>query len=201
MLSALTELKSCWVRHCAVAVEGWWEMRAKLKPILLGLVLLFAGLPGHAFSSDSASQGESTPGESTPGESLSGYYSREGNGGSPAQAARNNIYIRFFPERWLAMLFLPYPYAEQVASKTINQVFDTARAQTTTSAYLRGTFATLEQEATLQIERYGYLEDRIVFECGSLAPCTIRLGDGYLELIKPGVINEHIIRYRHIDVE
>jgi hypothetical protein len=191
MLSALTELKSCWVRHCAVAVEGWWEMRAKLKPILLGLVLLFAGLPGHAFSSESASKGES----------LSGYYSREGNGGSPAQAAGNNIYIRFFPERWLAMLFLPYPYAEQVASKTINQVFDTARAQTTTSAYLRGTFAALEQEATLQIERYGYLEDRIVFECGSLAPCTIRLGDGYLDLIKPGMITEHIIRYRHIDVE
>jgi len=176
-------------------------MRARLKPILLGLMLLFAGLPGHAFSSDSASPGESTPGESTPGESLSGYYSREGNGGSPAQAAGNNIYIRFFPERWLAMLFLPYPYAEEVASKTINQVFDAARAQTTTSAYLRGTFATLEQKATLQIERYGYLEDRIIFECGSLAPCTIRFGDGYLELIKPGVITEHIIRYRHIAVE
>jgi len=181
------------------------------KPILLGLILLLAGLPGHAFSSDSASAGESTPGESTPGEStpgestpgesLSGYYSREGNGDSPAQAAGNNIYIRFFPERWLAMLFLPYPYAEQVASETINQVFDTARAQTTSSAYLRGTFATLKQRATLQIERYGYLEDRIIFECGSLAPCTIRLGDGYLELIKPGVINEHIIRYRHIAVE
>jgi hypothetical protein len=163
----------------------------RLKPILLGLLLLLAGLPGHAFSADDTSKGES----------LSGYYSREGNGGSPAQAAGNNIYIRFFPERWLAMLFLPYPYADQVTSTNINQVFDAARAQTTSSAYLRGTFGILEQKATLQIERYGYLEDRILFECGSLAPCTIKLGDGYLELIKPGVINEHIIRYRHIAVE
>ena len=151
-------------------------------------MLLLAALPGSVFSSDSVSAGES----------LSGYYAREGNDGSSAQAAGNNIYIRFFAERWLAILFLPYPYAEQVDGATITGVFDAARAQTTSSAYLRGTFDRLEQKATLQIERYGYLEDRIIFECGSMAPCTIRLGEGYLELIKPGVINEHIIRYRHI---
>jgi hypothetical protein len=137
----------------------------------------------------------------THGESLAGYYAREGNNDSPAQAAGNNIYIRFFPDRWLGMLFLPYPYAKQVDSASIPRVFDAARAQTTSSAYLRGTFGQLQQKATLQIERYGYLEDRIIFECGSLAPCTIRLGEGYLELIKPGVINEHIVRYQHITVD
>jgi hypothetical protein len=137
----------------------------------------------------------------TPAESLDGYYAREGNNGSPAQAAGNNIYIRFFPDRWLGMMFLPWPYAEQVQPAIIPRVFDAARAQTTSSAYLRGSFGELQQQATLQIERYGYLEDRIIFECGSLAPCTIRLGEGYLELIKPGVINEHIIRYRHIAVD
>ena len=163
----------------------------KLKPTLLALILLLAGLPGSVFASNSTSLNES----------LSGYYAREGNDGSPAQAAGNNIYLRFFPERWLAILFLPYPAAQQVDSSTITRVFAAARAQTTSSAYLRGTFDLLEQKATLQIERYGYLEDRIVFECGSLAPCTIKLGDGYLELIKPGVINEHIIRYRHITAD
>lgn len=135
-----------------------------------------------------------------PAESLDGYYAREGNDGSPARAAGNNIYIRFFPERWLGILFLPWPYATQVDPAVIPGVFDAARAQTTSSAYLRGSFGLLQQKATLHIERYGYLEDRIVFECGSLAPCTIRLGDGYLELIKPGVINEHIVRYRHVSV-
>ena len=77
-------------------------------------------------------------------------------------------------------------------------MFDAARAQATSSAYLRGTFGELQQKATLHIERYGYLEDRIIFECGSLAPCTIRLAEGYLELIKPGMINEHIVRYQHV---
>jgi len=135
---------------------------------------------------------------STAGESLTGYYAREGNNASPAQAAGNNIYIRFFPDRWLGMLFLPYPYARQVDPVTIPRVFDAARAQTTSSAYLRGDFGLLSQKATLHIERYGYLENRLVYECGSLAPCTIRIGDGYLELIKPGVINEHIVRYHHV---
>jgi hypothetical protein len=63
---------------------------------------------------------------------------------------------------------------------------------------MKGKFDLLSEAATIQIERYGYLEDRIVFECGSLAPCTIKMGDGFLELIKPGVINEHIIRYNHV---
>jgi len=164
----------------------------RLLPILLGSVLLFAGLPGSALSADSST---------SPRESLSGYYSREGNGGSPAEAAGNNIYIRFFPQQWLGMMFLPYPYAKQVEPVTIQRVFDAARAQARSSAYLRGTFGELDEKATLQIERYGYLEDRVIFECGSLAPCTIRFGDGYIELIKPGMINEHIIRYNPVVIE
>ena len=168
--------------------KNYCKETIRWKPLLLASMLLLAAAPAIVFSS----------GAQPARESLSGYYAREGNGGSPAQAAGNNIYIRFFPEQWMAMLFLPYPYAEQVDSATITAVFDAARAQTGSSAYLRGSFDLLEQKATLHIERYGYLEDRVLFECGSLAPCTIKLGEGYLELIKPGVINEHIIRYRHI---
>jgi hypothetical protein len=170
---------------------------ASLRQVLPALLLLLALLPcKQAFSTDTA-----TTFDSTMGESLSGYYAREGNNGSPAVAAGNNIYIRFFPEQWLGMMFLPYPYAEQVASTTIHSVFDTARAQASGSAYLRGTFGELDEKATLHIERYGYLEDRVLFECGSLAPCTIRFGDGYIELIKPGMINEHIIRYNPVVIE
>jgi hypothetical protein len=96
------------------------------------------------------------------------------------------------------MLFIPYPYAIDVEAPVVTQVFDAARKQTSTAALMKGKFGLLSEIATIQIERYGYLGDRIVFECGSMAPCTIRLGDGYLELIKPGVINEHIVRYNHV---
>ena len=139
--------------------------------------------------------------QSNLGESLSGYYSRDGNNGSPSKTAGNNIYIKFYPDRWLGMLFLPYPYATSVEAAEIARVFATARKQTSGSSYLKGKFGHLQEKATMHIERYGYLEDRIAFECGSLAPCTIKLGDAYLELIKPGVINEHIIRYNHVTVE
>ena len=158
--------------------------RANRGPLLLCLLLCVLA-PGSALTADLH-------------ESLSGFYAREGNDGSPAQAAGNNTYIRFYPDRWLAMMFLPWPYAGQVDAQTIVEVFDRARAQVDSSAYLRGSFGRLQQKATLHIERYGYLEDRILFECGSLAPCSIRLGEDYLDLIKPGVINEHIIRYRHV---
>ena len=175
---------------------------ASLRHVLPALLLLLALLPcKDAFSTDTATTLESTPGESTMGESLSGFYARDGNNGSSAVAAGNNIYIRFFPEQWLGMMFLPYPYAEQVAPATIHNVFDAARAQARGSAYLRGTFGELDEKATLHIERYGYLEDRILFECGSLAPCTIRFGDGYIELIKPGMLNEHIIRYNPVVID
>jgi len=134
------------------------------------------------------------------GERLAGYYARAGNNDSPAETAGNNIYIKFFDERWVGMLFIPYPYAIDVASEVVDQVFNAARKQAPRAAILRGKYGLLDQAATTQIERYGYLQDRIIFECGGLSPCTIKLGEGYLELIKPGVINEHITKYDHVAI-
>lgn len=158
------------------------------RSILFSLLLAAVALPGPAWSAQ----------QSETGENLSGFYSRDGNNGSPAKAAGNNIYIKFFEDRWLGMMFVPYPYAIEVDVPVITKVFKAARKQASSAALLRGKYELLSEAATIQIERYGYLQDRIVFECGSLSPCTIKMGDGFLELIKPGVINEHIIRYSHV---
>ena len=167
-------------------------MKATLtKNILIVTLLAIAAFPGNLLSAQHANAGES----------LSGYYSMEGNNGSPSRTARNNIYIKFFDDRWIAMLYIPYPSATSVESSVVDSVFKEAKAKTTGSAYLRGKFGHLEEPATVQIERYGYLEDRVVFECGSLAPCTIRFSEDYLELIKPGVINEHIIKYNRVAIQ
>jgi len=159
-----------------------------VKAALLGILLVCTGFP---IVSSSASQADIK-------ENLSGHYSRDGNNGSPSKTSDNNIYIKFFADRWVGMLFIPYPYATSVDASVVTRVFDAARQQASSAALMKGKFDLLSEAATIQIERYGYLEDRIVFECGSLAPCTIRLGDGFIELIKPGVINEHIIRYNHV---
>jgi hypothetical protein len=167
-------------------------MKAKFaKNILLFTLMTIVAFPGIVLS---AQHSDTTA-------NLSGYFSRQGNSGSPSKTTRNNIYIKFFKNRWIAILYIPYPYAISVESSAIERVFVEAKKQTTGSSYLRGTFGQLAETATVQIERYGYLEDRIVFECGSLAPCTIRLGEDNLELIKPGVINQHIIRYDHVTTQ
>lgn len=133
------------------------------------------------------------------GEKLNGFYARAGNNGSPAKTAGNNIYLKFFPDRWLVMLFIPYPYATGVDAGTIDAAFDKAKQMTATASYLKNKFGVLDEKATAQIERYGYLEQKIMFECGAMSACTIKIGDSYLELIKPGVINEHIVRYDYVD--
>ncbi|NOQ89151.1 MAG: hypothetical protein GQ550_09525 [Gammaproteobacteria bacterium] len=130
-----------------------------------------------------------------------GYYAREGNSDSPSRTHHHNIYMKLYVDggnQWVALLHIPLPYALTVDEAIIPKVFENIRKKTNTSAYVRDTFGYLDEKATVQFERFGYMQDKIIFECGSLAPCTIKPADGYLELIKPGMINEHIIKYHHI---
>jgi hypothetical protein len=159
-----------------------------LKLFLSIILISGVGLPGVSLSQDSGSSVDI----------YSGYYSRDGNNKSPSETINNNIYIKLFEDQWIATLYIPLPYGSTVGSVAIDKALGQAKLQTTTSAYIRGKFGQLTEPATVRIEKFGYLEDRIVFECGSLAPCTIKMGDGFLELIKPGMLNEHIIRYIQI---
>jgi len=127
-----------------------------------------------------------------------GHFSMEGNKGSATRATNHNIYIKFFEPQWIATLYIPHPYADGLDPQTITEALEQAKKQTSVSAYLKGKFGQLEERSIASVERFGYLDDRIVFECNSLAPCTIKLNDGFLEMIKPGIINEHIIKFDHV---
>jgi hypothetical protein len=130
-----------------------------------------------------------------------GYYAREGNNGNPSRTLHHNVYMKLYADggqQWVAMLHIPLPYASTVDEAVIPDIFKNIRKQINSSAFIRDTFGYLEEKATVQFERFGYMQDKIIFECGSLSPCTIKPADGYLELIKPGMINEHIIKYSHI---
>jgi hypothetical protein len=130
-----------------------------------------------------------------------GYYAREGNNGTPSRTLHHNVYMKLYADegqQWVALLHIPLPYASSVNEAVIPGIFKNIRKQINSSAFVRDTFGYLEEKATVQFERFGYMQDKIIFECGSLAPCTIKPADGYLELIKPGMINEHIIKYNHI---
>jgi hypothetical protein len=130
-----------------------------------------------------------------------GYYARVGNNGSPSRTLHHNVYMKLYADQgqqWVALLHIPLPYASTVDEAVIPKIFKEIRKQLSASSFVRDTFGYLDEKATVQFEKFGYMQDKIIFECGSLAPCTIKPADGYLELIKPGMINEHIIKYNHI---
>ncbi len=130
-----------------------------------------------------------------------GYYAREGNNGSPSRTLHHNVYMKLYTyngQQWVALLHIPLPYASTVDEAVIPEIFTKIRKRLNSSSYLRDTFGILDERATVQFERFGFMQEKIIFECGSLAPCSIIPADGYLELIKPGMINEHIIKYNHI---
>ncbi len=155
--------------------------------ILLNLLVLVIAISSIGFSAQTQAL-----------DIYTGHFNREGNNQTPSATSKNNIYIKIFKDQWVAMLYIPYPYAKTVSDQAITRVFEAAKAQTGGSAYLRGEFGQLEQLATVQIEKFGFLDDVLVFECGALSPCTIKVHDDYIELVKPGVINEHIIKYTHV---
>ncbi|MCK4704027.1 MAG: hypothetical protein KAT90_00985, partial [Gammaproteobacteria bacterium] len=130
-----------------------------------------------------------------------GYYARVGNNGSPSRTLHHNVYMKLYSDnegQWVAMLHIPLPYASTVDEAVIPNIFEKIRKKVNASAFLRDDFGYLKEKATVQFENFGYMQDMLIFECGSLSPCSIIPSDGYLELVKPGMINEHIIKYDHI---
>jgi len=130
-----------------------------------------------------------------------GYYARAGNNGTPSRTLHHNVYMKLYTDngkQWVALLHIPLPYASTVDEAVIPKIFKEIRRQLHSSSFVRDTFGYLDEKATVQFEHFGYMKDKIIFECGSLSPCSIKPADGYLELIKPGMINEHIIKYDHI---
>ncbi len=154
------------------------------------LLLLCALLPGALYAATGAQ-----------GEIFDGHYAPDVVGERPLQSGGNEIFVKFFPDRWLGLMFVPFPYAERVDPALVTQAFERARQQAGSAAFLKDSFGLLEEKATVQIERYGYLQDRIAFECSALAPCTIRIGNGFLEFVRPGVVSERVVLYRHVDTE
>ncbi len=132
---------------------------------------------------------------------FNGYYARAGNNGSPSRTLHHNVYMKLYTDngkQWVALLHIPLPYASTVDEALIPKIFEKIRQQLNSSSFVRDTFGYLDEKATVQFEHFGYMQDKIIFECGSLSPCSIKPADGYLELIKPGMLNEHIIKYDHI---
>ncbi len=130
----------------------------------------------------------------------SGYYSRDGNDDLAARTTGNSIYIKFYPDQWVIMLYVPYPYSLSADSATLHQAFRNIKRQARSKSYIKSTFGILKEKATAHIETYQMLDDSTaMFECDGTAPCRVKFNGDYMEMIKAGMINNHIIGFTRIN--
>lgn len=128
-----------------------------------------------------------------------GYYSREGNDSGPAKTTGHSIYIKFYLDGRVALLYLPFPYSTTVDAGVLNQVFDKIGTQITTKSYVRSTFDLLTENATAHVETFETRGRRAVFECDGTAPCVVEFTEDSMLMSKSGIIGDHIIKFNHID--
>ncbi len=127
----------------------------------------------------------------------SGYYSREGNDSKAAEVSGNSFYIKFYPDQWVVMLYVPYPYSLEVKPDLLKKVF--AKIERKSAAYIKNDFGLLKEKAVAHVERFGMVkENEARFECDGMAPCQVIFEGDTLDMIKAGIISNHIIRFRRV---
>ncbi len=128
----------------------------------------------------------------------SGYFSRQENDGKMAEMSGKSHYVKFYPGDRVLRLYIPYPYSKQLSSEMINKVFAAASGSTAGSAYIRDTFGLLDKQVVAHLDDFRRVDGQIQFDCGSSNPCTIEFLDGFIQVIKKGIVKDHIIKYDYI---
>jgi hypothetical protein len=129
----------------------------------------------------------------------SGYYSREGNDGGPAATTGHSIYIKFYPDQRVALLYVPFPYSKTVGAAVLHDVFKNIGERITTKSYVRGKFDLLTEDAVAHMETYETKGSRAVFECDGNAPCVVDFSTDAMMMSKSGIIGQHMIKFDHVD--
>lgn len=125
----------------------------------------------------------------------SGYYSREGNDGKMAQTSGNNQYVKFFPEKRIVRLYIPYPYSKTVKPAVINRAFNATLKETSGSAYVKGKFGVMDEKIVAHLDFFHWVDGQVMYDCGKPKPCKVTFNDSSMTVIKPGIVVEHKIRY------
>ena len=128
----------------------------------------------------------------------SDYYSREGNDGKMAQSSGNNHYIKFYPENRIVRLYIPYPYSKTVKPESINLAFNTAIYVSEGSAYIRDKFGVMDEPIIAHLDFFRWVDEQVMYDCGKSMPCRVQFDNGFMTVIKPGIVLEHKIRYERV---
>lgn len=162
-----------------------------LKSILATLLITGSWASGVCFAEE--------PSSNNTQHIYSGYFSREGNDGKMAQTSGNNHYIKFYPEKRIIRLYIPFPYSKTVKPAAINRAFNTAATMSTGSAYIRGKFGVMDELIVAHLDFYHLVDKQVMYDCGKAKPCRVVFDDSFMTVIKPGIVLEHKIRYEHVN--
>jgi len=98
-----------------------------------------------------------------------------------AEMSGKSHYIKFYPGDRVARLYIPYPYSKQLSTEMISKVFKVASGKTTGSAYIRDTFGLLDKAVVAHLDDFR------------------RVVDGLIQVIKKGIVKDHIIKYNYVE--
>jgi len=130
---------------------------------------------------------------------LEGYYSRQGNKGSPAATSGHSIYLKFYPDQRVALLYIPYPYSKTLQPSKLDEIFSKLGDQINPGSYVKDNFDLLEEPVVVNMERYQTKGNRVAFECSGSAPCLGEFDNSSMTLSKPGVVGDHIIKFDKVN--
>jgi len=168
-------------------------MHPATKTFFLSILALFLGLLNPPLALSDISVGINA-------DITKAYYSRDRGDGKAARIAGNSKYIRFYPDKWVIMLYIPYDYSQTLSPEIINKSFAAVREQAKPEAYFKGKFGLLEETSVAHVELYrDFGETQIEFECDGTAPCRVSFDSEGMEVIKAGMLSNHIIKYNRVE--
>ncbi len=132
---------------------------------------------------------------------FTGFYSREGNNAKMAEASGHNEYVKFYPEKRITRLYIPYPYAKSVKPAAIRQAFAKAIKETTGSAYVKSKFGVMDELIIAHLDFYHWVDNQVMYDCDKPKPCRVEFKKASMTVIKPGIVLEHKIHYNLVSEE
>lgn len=171
-------------------------MRLKQVIFIMPFLAVLSFIPAALIAQDRQSDAES-------GEKLmvyNGFFSREENDGKMARMSGKSHYMKFYPPNRVIRLFIPYPYSTTVKAEAISRVFAQVSKKSIGDAFIRGKFGVMDQDVIANIGTVKIGGDVILFDCDSSSPCKVIFMDNALQVVKKGILADHIIEYEHIDI-
>lgn len=130
---------------------------------------------------------------------FSGYYSRDREDGKAAEIAGVSKYIKFYPDKLVVMIYIPYDYSQTLSSTVIHAALKDIKSRIGPESYSKGKFGELTELSVAHVEVYRPMgDDQLEFECDGTAPCRARLEGDTMELRKAGMVSDHISGYNRV---